>query len=73
MSANTFLCSSCDGILHLTFWLHSGIITITVRILNIPLPGLTASEAWLTDPDTRSHDKYLEHSAQQQRLSQLGA
>ena len=36
-------------------------------------PGLIASEAWLTDPDTRSHDKYLEHSAQQQRLSQLGA
>ena len=36
-------------------------------------PGLIASEAWLPDPDTRSHDRYLEHSAQQQRLSQLGA
>ena len=54
--------------------LHSG---CKVELLLDPnpkhSPGLIASEAWLPDPDTRSHDRYLEHSAQQQRLSQLGA
>ena len=57
--------------------LHSGCKVVWYYYYHGPnpkhFPGLIASEAWLPDPDTRSHDRYLEHSAQQQRLSQLGA